>query len=164
MGSAINRVALSHRHHMLIWWWLVYLFTWLIAYWKFYQDTGQGEWRQNSRGCCTEIHRFLLKHWNLHKYFSHFGEGFFMSLGKGEWMSHNQLQPQLSFLPYQVQLKTVWLYSLQGHHICSIVLNWGRQTFEHKKQRLRSVHMKLPQWQQAKLCLNLLEPRALGHL
>lgn len=30
-----------------------------------------------------------------------------MSLGKGNWMSHNHLQHQLSFLPYQVQLETV---------------------------------------------------------
>lgn len=30
-----------------------------------------------------------------------------MSLGKGDWMSHNQLQHQLNFLSYQVQLEIV---------------------------------------------------------
>lgn len=91
-----------------------------------------------------KLHGFLLQHWNLHKYFSHFREGFFMSLGKGNWMSHNHLQHQLSFLPYQVQLETVWLSSLQGHHIGCIFLNWGRKTFEHKKQRLKSVLINVP--------------------
>lgn len=62
-----------------------------------------------------------------------------MSLGKAEWMSQNQLQCQLSFLPYQVQLETVRLYSLQRHRMRCIFLNWGRKTFEHKKQKLRSV-------------------------
>lgn len=75
----------------------------------------------------------------LRKYFSHFREGFFMSLGKAEWMSQNQLQCQLSFLPYQVQLETVWLHSLQRHHMWCIFLNWDRKIFESKKQRLRSV-------------------------
>lgn len=115
--------------------------------WKFYRDTGQGEWRQNSRRLLYRHwhpHRFLLQHWNLHKYFCRFGEDFFMSLGKGDWMSHNQLQHQLNFLSCQVQLEIVWLYSLQGHHIWCIFLNWGRKTFEHQKQRLRSVLINVP--------------------
>lgn len=52
-------------------------------------------------------HRFLLQRESMRKYFSCFREGFCMSLGKGERVSCDQLQPQLSFLPCQAQLKSV---------------------------------------------------------